>query len=84
MEEGNLIMKEYSDKEISMFKYFGVDNLIGDKYIGAISIYKVCVEKAFCEDLKGPYVDSLRRCMNALNSFQCNRMTSEFDKLILD
>ena len=73
---------EYSQKEIDLFKYFGYYDLIRDTNISAPVIYRMMIEKAFLEDMKGKPVESLRRCQKALNSCSVYRLTPEWDAMI--
>jgi hypothetical protein len=73
---------EYSQKEIDLFKYFGYDYFVSDGHISAPVIYRMMVEKAFLEDMKGKPVESLRRCQKALNSCSVYRLTPEWDAMI--
>jgi hypothetical protein len=71
---------EFSDKERDLFVFFGLSNLID--YIEPVTLYQMCVEKAFLDDIQGPYVDSLRRCYKALRNCSVYRMTQEWDEMI--
>lgn len=54
--------------------------------ISAIQLFRLMAEKAFLDDDKTEYAESLRRCLkalnNALNNETYNRFTVEFDNLI--
>lgn len=76
-------MNNYSEKEIELLKYFGIsEHLLGDCCISAPALYRVAVEKAFCENMKGVEVESLRRCYNALQKCSIYRLTKEWDAMI--
>jgi hypothetical protein len=78
----------YSKKEISLFKHFGVDYFLGTSLeCDPMTIYRQAVEVAFLEDMSGPMVESLRRCMKALKlGVSCGKpyrgIGSGFDNLI--
>jgi len=77
--------KQYSDKELQLFEYFGFGKLLvndGDERIAAPVIYRMLVEKAFADNMQGPEVESLRRCFNALQQCSPYRLTEEWDALI--
>jgi hypothetical protein len=71
---------DYSDKEIELFTFFGIADLVN--YSMPVCLYRLCVEKAFMEELTGPYVSALRRCYKALIGHTCFRGTPEWDNLI--
>ena len=71
---------DYSDKEIELFTFFGIADLVNCSM--PVCLYRMCVEKAFVNELSGPYVDSLRRCYKALTERTCFRGTPEWDNLI--
>jgi hypothetical protein len=78
-------MKEYSDKEMKLFSYFGFGCLADrgdDSCITAPVIYRMCVEKAFLNNMQGEAVESLRRCFSALVGSKVFRMTPEWDEMI--
>lgn len=47
-----------------------------------IVLYRMCVEKAFMDNMTGPHVEALRRAYKALNSCKVYRRTEEFESLI--
>lgn len=69
-----------SDKELELFRAFGYDDKVND--IPVVDLYRLCVQKAFLLDLRGPHVNSLRECYKAILSCSPYRMTPEFDELI--
>jgi len=79
-EEESKMRSEYSEKELAMFEWFGYADLTNN--LTPVVLYRLCVEKAFTNDLRGPYVNSLRRCAIALRDCTCYRMTPEWDKMI--
>lgn len=75
-------MKEYSDKELELFKVFKFDYLTKHD-IAAPAIYRILVEHCFINNLSGPAVESVRRTAKALSNMSPYRMTKEFDDLII-
>jgi hypothetical protein len=71
-----------SDLERRMFEELGCADLLKAKSLGMPTIYRMCAEGCFICNSTGPAVDSLRRCLHALNTCNCNRLTPEFDALI--
>ena len=47
-----------------------------------MTTYKMCVEKAFIENMSGPHVEALRRAYRALILCEAYRHTSEFEALV--
>jgi predicted RNase H-like nuclease len=70
-----------SEKELKLFKHFEVMDMLGCS-ISIPSIYRVIAEEAFVKNLKGPEVESIRRCLKALYKGDIRRMTPEWDALI--
>lgn len=75
-------MYDYSEKELKLFEFFGVSHLLKSSVSLAPVVYRAMVEKAFMDDIKGPEVESLRRCYNALMKCTVYRMTKDWDALI--
>ena len=73
---------QYSEKELKLIKFFGFDDLAEKEIFNPPELYKLMVEKAFCKNLTGKEVESLRRCYNALIKCKVYRMTKEWDNLI--
>ena len=76
---------QYSKKELKLINFFGFKDLIEKDEFDTLDppiIYRIMVEKAFCENLTGKEVESLRRCYNALIKCKVYRMTKEWDNLI--
>ena len=76
-------MNDFSNKELQMINSFNYLHLV-DKLV-PMQLYRMMLEKAFCDDLIGPHVESLRRCYNALNGNGTKiiyRNTPEFNNLI--
>jgi len=70
---------DYSEKEIKLIETFGYGDLLS---VNAPSLYRMMAEKAFIADMKGPHVESLRRCMKAIQECKIYRLTKEWDDLI--
>lgn len=78
------LIDNLSDKEVLLFKKLGFEKDINDydaNYI--IWFYRIVCEKCFLENRQGMEVDSLRRCMIAINSRNPYRKTKAFDDLII-
>lgn len=72
---------KYSEKEKILIKSFGFEELM--PFIDPISLYKFMMEKAFINRDIGKNVDSLRSCIKAINKGYPNRLTKEWDNLII-
>ena len=80
-------VNRYSDKEMKLISFFGFAEIVkNDKghSIATPSLYRMMVEKAFIENMKGTEVESLRRCAKALYTGKINRLTTEWDEMIED
>lgn len=75
---------EYSDKELKLFDYFGFRDLAEKcTSLSVVPLYRMCLEKAFIEDMKGPEVEALRRAAKALiMDASPYRRTQEFEALL--
>ena len=71
---------EYSEKEQQLINYFGFGD-IADR-INPIAMYRMMAEKAFMEEMTGPAVDSLRKCLIAYHKCTIYRMSEEWDNMI--
>jgi hypothetical protein len=76
----NNLKDQLSKKETKMFQELGFQKLF--VLDDVITLYRLSVEKAFCENSTGPAVESLRRCYTALRDCSINRMTPEWENLI--
>ena len=74
------LTKEYSEKELSLIRKLGFENLLSN--IDPVSLYKVMAEDLFVNNRHSDAVDSVRRCLKAINKANPYRMTPEFDALI--
>lgn len=76
-----MLETKYSKKELELFRAFNVSpNII--KELHHWEIHNLLMHRCFLNNLKGPHVDSLRRCMKALDGNGPYRMTKEYDELI--
>lgn len=74
-------MQKYSKAEMQLAEYFGYSDLLPT--IEPIVLYRIMMEKAFIKNMSGTAVESLRRCMNAFTNNSPNRLTHEWDELII-
>lgn len=73
-------MIEYSELEKELFKSLGCGYLLKEEPCLA---YRTAAEFCFLSDLKGPSVNSIRLCLNAMiTSNGPHRLTDDFDRLI--
>ena len=70
---------EYSENEIKLFNHFGLGNLLDQE---PIVVYRVAVDIAFRKNMRGVWVEALRRGYNAIIDQTVSRKTPEFEKLI--
>lgn len=71
----------YSPQELAMFTALGMD----DERLGSLSVenlYASAVNYTYLEGMSGPAVESLTRCVRALQHGVCKRLTAEFNDLI--
>lgn len=73
-------MIDYSENEYKLLQHFGYSDFIRHHPITVL--YRMCAEKAFLEDAKGPAVEALRRGLTAIINGKPLRKTVAFDKLI--
>jgi NTP pyrophosphatase (non-canonical NTP hydrolase) len=71
----------YSDAEKRLIAYFNMTGIA--ELIEPPAIYPIMMEKAFCRNMQGEAVESLRRCCIALQQCFPYRLTPEWDKLII-
>ena len=71
----------YSDNEIKLFNLFGYQTLM-DYGTNPITIYEMCVRKAFMYNMVGPHIEALRRGYVAIQECSAYRDTEKFEKLI--
>lgn len=73
---------DYSEKEIEMFNALGLSDKIKFFAENPVQLYHLAVERCFVNNLTGVAVDSLRRCIIALNQCKVYRGTQGWDDLI--
>lgn len=73
---------DYSEKEIEMFISLGLGDKIKFFAENPVQMYNLAVERCFVNNLTGVNVESLRRCVIALNKCKVYRGTQEWDDLI--
>lgn len=71
---------EYSEKELELIRHFGFGDVASNAY--PPMIYNMMAVKAFMNNDHSNYAHSLRRCIRALETGSCYRMTPEWDALI--
>ena len=74
---------ELSEAELKLVKYFDFENII-ESSIQPIDLYRLMVDKSFRDNDISVYSSALRKAWNEIYDFKRYRMTSEFDKIILD
>jgi hypothetical protein len=74
-------MNGYTEKEITLINSIGYAHLIPHIADGP-GLYRLCVEKAFVEDMKGPHIEALRRAYKAILNCSPYRHTEAFEKLL--
>jgi hypothetical protein len=72
--------EEYSKKEEKLIELLGFSHLL--ECLSPVELYKLMAEDAFIENRTGKAIESLRRCLKAINKAKPYRMTDEFDDLI--
>lgn len=70
----------YSDKEKLLFAHYGLDDLLD--HLDAVTLYRMAVNKAFMMNDQGAYADSLRRCVQALDSCTAYRFSPQWEEMI--
>ena len=71
---------QYSEKELKLIKQLGYMVLPS---IEPIVLYRVMAMNLFKQNKTGVLVDSVRRCLNAIDEGTPYRLTKEFDDLIV-
>ena len=73
---------EYSPRELDLIAHFSMLDIA--PHVIPIDLYKLMVHKAFLDDDRTPWADSLRRCWKALHDDSpcIYRLTPEWDDLI--
>lgn len=78
---------DYSEKELEMIKCLSPHwyRIIEDDVLidcTPVRLYEIIAIKCFLGSVESPAVESLRRCLEAINNCKPYRMTPEFDELI--
>lgn len=72
----------YSEKEVAMFEALGFGKELEFKVrITPLQLYQFAIHKVFASEITGSPVNSLRRCVIAMDNGK-PRLTPEFDALI--
>jgi len=71
---------EYSQKEQELFIALGYEDLLTQE---PAVLYRMVALNLFKQDETGVLVDSIRRCLNAIDTGTPYRLTEEFDELIV-
>lgn len=70
---------KFSEKEVALFKTLGFENLLhSEPYV----LYQMAALYVFMENKTGNSVESVRRCLRAMQNGSPYRLTKEFDDLI--
>lgn len=70
-----------SEKERAMFTALGLEGQLWLP-LPVSSFYEMAVRRVFLGNMQGPAVESLRRCVKALDTGKIYRGTFEWDSLI--
>ena len=71
---------QYSKKEQELFTALGYKDLLTQE---PVVLYRMVALNLFKQNKTGVLVDSVRRCLNAIDNGKPYRLTAEFDELIL-
>lgn len=71
---------QYSEKELKLIERLGYMDLPS---VEPIVLYRIMAMDLFKQNETGVLVDSVRRCMNAIDNGAPYRLTEEFDELIV-
>jgi hypothetical protein len=71
---------QYSQKEQELFTALGYKDLLTQE---PAVLYRMVALNLFKQDETGVLVDSVRRCLNAIDNGTPYRLTEEFDDLIV-
>lgn len=71
---------DYSEKELELFKIFGVYTLV--EKVDPYTIYRIAAKTCFIDNRQDSATESLRRCILAWKTCSCYRMTKEWDEMI--
>ena len=71
---------QYSKKETLLFQQLGYGDLLTQE---PAVLYRMVALNLFKQNETGVLVDSVRRCLNAIDNGTPYRLTEEFDELIV-
>ncbi len=71
---------QYSKREQELFTALGYSDLLTQE---PAVLYRMVALNLFKQNKTGVLVDSVRRCLNAIDNGKPYRLTAEFDELIL-
>lgn len=71
---------QYSKKEILLFQQLGYEDLLTQE---PVVLYRMVALNLFKQNETGVLIESVRRCLNAIDNGTPYRLTEEFDDLIL-
>lgn len=71
---------QYSQKELKLIEQLGYMDLPS---VEPIVLYRIMAMNLFKQNETGVLVDSVRRCLNAIDNGKPYRLTEEFDELIV-
>lgn len=71
---------QYSKKETLLFQQLGYEDLLTQE---PAVLYRMVALNLFKQNETGVLVDSVRRCLNAIDNGTPYRLTEEFDDLIV-
>jgi hypothetical protein len=71
---------QYSKKETLLFQQLGYEDLLTQE---PAVLYRMVALNLFKQNETGVLVDSIRRCLNAIDNGTPYRLTQEFDELIV-
>lgn len=80
-----LPISEYSKKEMKMIRSISpniADLAESNETLSPVTILEMTARQAFIDDVKGPAVESLRRCMKSIRDCNPYRNTPEYEQLI--
>jgi hypothetical protein len=70
---------QYSEKELKLIEQLGYMDLPS---VEPIVLYRIMAMDFFKQNKTGVLVDSVRKCLNAIDNGAPHRLTEEFDELI--
>ena len=72
---------KYSEKELTLIDHYGFSDAAF--FVFPSVLYPMMASKAFSlGDCSSPHANSLRRCINAMETGKVSRMTPEWDTMI--